>query len=426
MSELQKRLFARESLYNWLRDNTNRVGRMVDDISESEFCNSTDDQILEHVYNSLEVLPIELDEGSQKMSYKEIKIDVSKDPRRDVRDRSQKLLIRGLRVTVSTPFTGDSSLFYYRPTRFCRDPLRANIQQRAPEDVGTIEVIVEHPQEPNGNPNVYRDEANGILSQIKAYLSDVHSQVHSHNHGLKETIRRSVACRRQRLDRFAEIVKTMNIPLKRNSNAPEITKLRIKRRIIRPLANKPQTREEYGIADEVYEHILQVIRHEGRSFESIPKTLSVHGEEELRDFIVAHLNTHYEGDATGETFRVHGKTDIRIEFENRAAFVGECKVWSGPKALSKAVDQLLSYVTWRDSKGAIIILNKDMSGFTAIQEKVLPALKKHSKYVIEESTEHASEWRVRFLSADDDDHEVTIHVFLFNLYMTQERKSGGK
>jgi hypothetical protein len=43
-----------------------------------------------------------------------------------------------------------------------------------------------------------------------------------------------------------------------------------------------------------YEFILKVIRHEGRTYETTPKTFAVHDEEELRDIIVAHLNGHYE------------------------------------------------------------------------------------------------------------------------------------
>jgi hypothetical protein len=77
----------------------------------------------------------------------------------------------------------------------------------------------------------------------------------------------------------------------------------------------------YGVRN-----ILTIIRHDGRTFEATPKTYAVHDEEELRDIIRAHLNGHYKGDATGETFRRAGKTDLRIEAESRTAFVAECKV----------------------------------------------------------------------------------------------------
>ena len=37
----------------------------------------------------------------------------------------------------------------------------------------------------------------------------------------------------------------------------------------------------------------------------------------------------FDGRAVGEAFRHKGKTDICVEHENRAAFVAECKMWTG-------------------------------------------------------------------------------------------------
>lgn len=89
----------------------------------------------------------------------------------------------------------------------------------------------------------------------------------------------------------------------------------------------------------------------GRTFETSPSTFAVHDEEGLRNVIVASLNGHFPGEATSETFRKKGKTDIHIEDKDRAAFVGECTLWYGEKQLQKKVSQLLGYLTWRDWKG---------------------------------------------------------------------------
>lgn len=87
-------------------------------------------------------------------------------------------------------------------------------------------------------------------------------------------------------------------------------------------------------------------------------------EEDLRNTLLAMLNATYKGNATGETFRRKGKTDICIEMENRAAFVAECKIWKGAKALTNAVRQLNGYLTWRDCKTALIVFvrQKDYLG----------------------------------------------------------------
>ncbi|MFR3882620.1 MAG: hypothetical protein ACLTX6_10210 [Lachnospiraceae bacterium] len=79
-----------------------------------------------------------------------------------------------------------------------------------------------------------------------------------------------------------------------------------------------------------------------------------------RDHLLATLNTHYEL-ATGETFRKIGKTDIHIEFENKAAFIGECKIWHGERLFQGAIQQVINYSTWRDMKVSVIIFNKKIN-----------------------------------------------------------------
>lgn len=69
--------------------------------------------------------------------------------------------------------------------------------------------------------------------------------------------------------------------------------------------------------------------------------------EVITPHLLATLNTHYD-QATGETFRKIGKTDILIEFDNKAAFIGECKIWHGEKVFQDAIQQVLNYSTWRD------------------------------------------------------------------------------
>lgn len=65
------------------------------------------------------------------------------------------------------------------------------------------------------------------------------------------------------------------------------------------------------------------------------------------------------GSATGETFNKKGKTDILLRHAGNNAFVGECKFWKGEKSFLSTIDQLLGYLTWRDSKTAVIMFVKN-------------------------------------------------------------------
>ena len=54
-----------------------------------------------------------------------------------------------------------------------------------------------------------------------------------------------------------------------------------------------------------------------------------------------------------------GKTDIITKApDNSSIFIAECKVWRGEKVFMEAIDQLLGYVTWRDTRTAIILFVK--------------------------------------------------------------------
>jgi hypothetical protein len=108
------------------------------------------------------------------------------------------------------------------------------------------------------------------------------------------------------------------------------------------------------LEDALYQEILQVIHDTGKTFERLPSTYAGKGEETLRDHFILVLEPRFESSTTGETFNKSGKTDILIRHEKSNVFVGECKFWRGQKQHQETIDQLLSYLTWRDSKSAII------------------------------------------------------------------------
>ena len=60
---------------------------------------------------------------------------------------------------------------------------------------------------------------------------------------------------------------------------------------------------------------------------------------------------------------------ILIREENKNVFIAECKFWHGQKAFGDAVDQMLGYLTWRDSKCALLIFNKTKDSNAVRQKK---------------------------------------------------------
>jgi len=112
------------------------------------------------------------------------------------------------------------------------------------------------------------------------------------------------------------------------------------------------------ISNAMYEDILKIIYELGKSMEKKPSLYKSKNEESLRDHFLSFLETRYDATtATGETFNRNGKTDILLKYANDSSnlFVAECKFWKGAVELQKAIVQLLGYLTWRDSKTALIL-----------------------------------------------------------------------
>ncbi|MGW5388369.1 hypothetical protein [Nocardia sp. NPDC003963] len=116
-----------------------------------------------------------------------------------------------------------------------------------------------------------------------------------------------------------------------------------------------------------------------RAMERTPTAARL-GEEEIRDLILFVLNANYEGNVHGEVFSGKGKTDLLLTWESNNAFVGECKIRRGPEKFGEAIDQLLGYVTWRDTKAALVLFVKKGSP-TAIFGAAHAQITTHASYV---------------------------------------------
>jgi hypothetical protein len=420
MVECGKHLFCGGNLHEVLRDNLERARNYVDQIPESQFLHLGDGDIVEHVYSKFEVIPIEIYEDQKEMDRAETKVDVSHDFRRGILDKSKPCMVPGLRITVRIPFSGNANLWWVKPSRFSTTFPVGDVHTSSDNSSGHLNIIVEQPSDNLGNGRAIEREINETLRDIQSYLDDAKNDVDAHNIMMRSHIQQCTSNRRTRLGNYAEIVKKLDIPLRENKAAPELTPLPMKRKLIKPLPSAPTTKAEPGIRDEDYKHILNVIRHEGCSFEATPTTFLKLDEENLRNIILAHLNGHYEGEASGETFRRKGKTDILIEFDNRAAFVGDCKVWRGQKGFIEAIDQLLGYLTWRDCKAALIVFNRDMADFSSLQAKLGNSLETYPNFISPIKIDRPGEWRVKIHPKEDKSREIILHVFLFDLFVPKK------
>lgn len=411
-------LFCTYDLHSVLESNSRNVSKEVDNIPESNIISGSDQELVEYIYSRVEILPLEIYEDVKEMEQQETQVDVRYDTNRMILNSSQPCLVPGVMVVVTIPFSGESKLWNCQPSTYTLSPPHASIRVSSTEEYsGYVDIVCTYPTDSLGDGSSMKQDIERVINDIRRCVESIKRDVEAHNKALRNAISQCIQARRQRLSKHDQIAKLLNIPLKQKSGAPSIEKLPIQRKLVRPLPKEKNMSPEPGIQDTDYEHILKVIRHEGRTFETTPRTFAVHDEEGLRDIILAHLNGHYEGLASGETFRNNGKTDIRIEDQSRAAFIAECKIWRGQKELQEAVDQLIGYLTWRDCKGAMIIFNKNVAGFSELQTKVPETLRQHPNMFEEKKVQQLGEWRFVCRSLEDAARYIIIHVFLFNVFV---------
>jgi hypothetical protein len=145
-----------------------------------------------------------------------------------------------------------------------------------------------------------------------------------------------------------------------------------------------------------------------------PQAFHGMGEEDLRSHFLVQLNGAFKGQATGETFNYQGKTDILIRVDGRNVFIAECKFWKGEKVFLGTIDQLLSYLSWRDTKAAVLVFNRN-AGFSAVLAKIAEVAPKHPNFKRDLGKSGESTFRYVFAQPNDANREITLAVLTFDI-----------
>ena len=207
----------------------------------------------------------------------------------------------------------------------------------------------------------------------------------------------------------------LNIPLKENPNAPQLQVLPLTlKKTIKSFPKEKASEKNWEISDDDYLNIKNIISTVCSSFEHAPSAFQKLDEEELRDVLLANLNTHYNSLATGEAFSKNGKTDIRIQSDNKAAFIGECKVWHGISEFEKAIKQLISYTTWRDVKISLIVFNKNNKDFSSIVQKVEKFIKDNLLFINSKNISK-NEWQCTIKKDEKSSELLQLHIILCDI-----------
>lgn len=334
-------------------------------------------------------------------------VDASKDPMRVFLDRSAPFYVQGTKTVIAVPFRGDPGFFKIQPQTYTLNPPRGQISGD--------EILLTYVRT-DQNGDAIREEYQRTFASIKSYLQSLSESASKFNTDLESLVAADLQARKKRLLADAGMTASIGLPMKKREGAPVTYAAPVKRRVprIERIKAGEAFKPEPALSTQDYEEILRIMSNMVQVMELSPVAFHEMGEEDLRSHFLVQLNGVFLGQATGETFNFQGKTDILIRVEGRNVFVAECKFWKGEKAFLATIDQLLSYLSWRGTKAAVVVFNTN-ADFTAVLGKIAEATPKHPQFKRDLGKTGETDFLYVFAQPNDANRETTITVVAFDV-----------
>ena len=384
-----------------LRDFLGRLEREISVWDEDALLQAPDSEILSYLTGkySIECPVLDL-EGRRLLPAREVVLpSVLRAPDHPMRDVKRK------RFVLLVPFTGVIDILRMKPNTVDAEPPRAHL------DGSRFSLVVDGVED----PTAIRAEFDRQIEIIDRYLQQLRAEIDKYRLQLEQVITSAVSGRRRDILALREQEASIGFPVIRTVDSATFTFPVARRQITRPAArtNTPFAPEP-TLAQEDYEAALHVIANARNGFERSPSTTAKLDEEEIRDLLLVILNGHFQGAAGGELFNGQGKTDILIRVEDRNIFIGECKFWAGPSMISTTLDQLLSYMVWRDTKAALLLFIRNKDVTTAIH-KAVEAVKAHGQFKRTLNSANGERYDFVFGSTSDPEREIRLALIPFHI-----------
>ena len=327
---------------------------------------------------------------------------------------AQKAIERTM-VRYIIPISGNSNLLYFCPSSFLISG-SGNFHVISNEIYTDILAI-------NDDAEQVKREYESAKDSCMKMLGFLEKDVCAYNNGLPQTARDYFISRKERIKRENSFVVNLGVPTSSQVKNPKTYAVpTVSHRFVPPKA-KSTTKEVEAITPVMdmakYEQILEALQTVGQMYEKLPKVTQGMDEETLRDLFLAQIQTSFKSDsATAEAFNKNGKTDIMVKHGEGVLFVAECKFWKGKQVLHDAISQLLSYLTWRDTKAALLIFVRDTTMTTAVKG-VKENISSHENYKSTSGPKGETWFNFKFTLPNDSDREIYLAVQIFDFNTTK-------
>lgn len=383
----------RNPVQNYFNKISSFLLEKLDQYPIEQLCEYTDDELNDYFINNFKIEKIDFDLDNKHRTFIQTKIKQYNNFYNIGKTEAKKcVLVDALEFTFSIPVvSGDINLLVYHPNAeiICMYE-HPDTNYRINDDTRCVDVVfnVENSKLNSTQVNDKNTYIENIFSEQTRELNFMKDRLNSEfeqfNDSLLQLAKNQIEKKKKEKDFINMIIQSTGIELKAITQTAQTgLKIPVKPKIKKEPKPFPEVKkviEEYSLDDDQYRLIMNYLYNFLSSAESNPQTMCKLEEEDIRNIILWALNTNF-GIATGETFRKNGKTDICINFKNKEAFIAECKVWKGEKALLEAVDQLDGYSTWRDVRTALLFFNKDRVNFDDAISAFKHSIKQHIRYL---------------------------------------------
>lgn len=393
-------LFFKGNLYNVLEMKKRDIKNHIESEEENYILNIGQERYIDFLLNKFKIDTIDILE-------REIYGDEIEELVTPLYGNKTNLIKKPV-IYYNIPFNGDKNLLHCVPSTYYSIFPKAHVEEGkiikyfiVYEDYQTVE-----------------NDFQNFKSDLMDYVRNVNADLEVFNSNLKNFISNIFITRKTEFLKRIELKSGLSIPIKKKSDVPNtfsIPNIKVKKKIsVKPVETESNFVPDPTLDDKTYNDILKIINDMGKEFERKPAVYANKGEEALRDHFLVLLEPNFDGSATGETFNKSGKTDILLRYNGGNVFVGECKFWRGEKVFLSTIDQLLGYLTWRDSKTSVIMFveNKD---FTSVIETVQKSIQTHENFIKFVDQKDESWFNYIFHLNGDKNKEIKVAVMLYHL-----------
>lgn len=393
-------LFHNQDMSNLVSYQMQEALAAVQKIPADTFLNTPTDDIVSDLTEKYSFTPPALRRG-------EAYIDGPHEVESRSPDYGREVRLRGTLLALVVPFDGDASMFYLNPGRW------GGAIRGAIHDNNLILIVRGETLQP-----AYVNEQFEVrIKEIEEYLGYQRSMADAHSQSLPSRLRPDIEARKQKLLDARKMVAGLAFPIRTRPDAPKTYVAPIARKKVintTPAYTSAPFEPEPVLEEANYQAILNIIQSMALVMERSPSAFQTMGEEDLRQHFLVQLNGQFEGAASGETFNFSGKTDILIRVKDRNIFIAECKFWGGEKNFLTTVTQLLDYLSWRDTKTAVLIFNRNKD-FSGVLQTIEASLTNHPNLKHGPKKEASSRFRCTFGNPSDIRREVILTVLAFDV-----------